>query len=190
MPLEIEQKFPVDSLDTARQALAAHGAKFETALNQVDLYFAHPSRDFGQTDEALRLRRVGEENCITYKGPKLDLQTKTRQEIELPLAGGKRSFEESAELLKALGFHPTREVCKSRQPGVIRWEGREVHLALDEVEGLGTYLELEIVAEESLREAAKGCILSLAKKLGLRQVERRGYLEMLLGREDGKQAGN
>ena len=186
MPLEIEQKFPVESLKQVHQALAALGASFESAVNQVDLYFAHPSRDFAQTDEALRLRRVGQENCMTYKGPKLDPQTKTRREIELPLAGGKRSFEESAELLESLGFRATREVCKARQPGVIRWEGREVHLALDEVEGLGTYLELEIVAGESEREGAQGCILSLAKKLSLERSERRGYLEMLISRRDAR----
>ena len=70
-----------------------------------DRYFAHPSRDFARTDEALRLRRIGEFNFITYKGPKLDATTKTRREIEIGLADGQQAATDAAELLAAIGFH-------------------------------------------------------------------------------------
>ena len=67
------------------------GATIEPPVVQVDQYFAHPARDFAQTDEALRLRRVGKQNFITYKGSKIDATTKTRREIELPLAPGEEA---------------------------------------------------------------------------------------------------
>ena len=49
-----------------------------------------PCRDFAQTDEALRIRTVGDTSFVTYKGPKLDATTKTRRELELPLRRRRR----------------------------------------------------------------------------------------------------
>ena len=180
MQLEIEQKFPVADLSRIRQTLESLGATFKPPVSQVDSYFRHPIRDFATTDEALRLRRVGDENCITYKGPKIDAETKTRRELELSLEPGKKAFDSWTELLEILGFGWVRDVSKSRTPGSITWEGDEVGLALDQVDGLGTYLELEILADEAELESAKKRLLSLAKKLGLRQTEKRGYLDLLL----------
>ena len=47
----------------------------------ADHYFNGHDRDFHQTDEAFRIRRMGEKNFLTYKGPKRDTDTKTRIEI-------------------------------------------------------------------------------------------------------------
>ncbi|MFN0018794.1 MAG: class IV adenylate cyclase [Pirellulaceae bacterium] len=184
MQLEIEQKYPVDDLQLARKTLEALGATFEPPIRQVDLYFRHPVRDFAQTDEALRLRKVGEENCVTYKGPKIDAETKTRREIELPLEAGQKSFDAWGDMLYILGFRRVRNVTKERIPGIVTWEGGEVHLALDKVAGLGTYLELEILADETELDSAKNRLASLARKLGLERSERRGYLDLLLSKPE------
>ena len=68
---EVELKFRVADLPAVEGRLAALGARFAAPVEQVDRYFAHPARDFAQTDEALRLRRVGDEIAITWKGPRL-----------------------------------------------------------------------------------------------------------------------
>ena len=180
MLYEVELKFPVADVNALRDRLLTLAAAFESPIDQVDGYFNHPARDFGQTDEALRLRQVGDENFITYKGPKLDAQTKTRREIELPLAGGSAALEQFVELLVALGFRRVLSVRKRREPGQLDWEGQHVHIAIDRVEGLGDYLELEISAESSGLPAARAALTSLAKALDLPTSERRGYLEMLL----------
>ena len=180
MQLEIEQKFPLADLQQVRQSLESLGASFESPVSQVDSYFRHPNRDFAKTDEALRLRRVGEENCITYKGPKIDKETKTRREIELALGPGQKSFDSWVGLLEILGFTRVRDISKERTPGIVTWAEGEVHLALDQVAGLGTYLELEILADERGLESAKKRVAGLAEKLGLERSERRGYLDLLL----------
>ncbi len=103
MNVEVELKFRVEDLDQLRQQLLELNAVFSPPVLQLDRYFAHPVRDFATTDEALRIRSVGNRSWITYKGPKLDSATKTRREIELALAqqdvGGL-----VAELWEALGF--------------------------------------------------------------------------------------
>jgi len=81
MQYEVEQKFPVSDMPALQERLIALGATIGETQVEVDLYFGHPARDFSKTDEALRIRRIGAKNCITYKGPKIDITTKTRCEI-------------------------------------------------------------------------------------------------------------
>ena len=102
MKYEVEQKFPVGDLAGVEARLSALGAAVSEPREEVDLYFAHPARDFAATDEALRIRRVGESNCITYKGPKIDRTTKTRREIELAIPSGAEVPDAWQELFEAL----------------------------------------------------------------------------------------
>jgi adenylate cyclase, class 2 len=179
MSYEVEQKFPVPHLSAIEGRLSALGVPISGPKPEVDLYFAHPVRDFKTTDEAVRLRRKGAANCITYKGPKIDATTKTRREIELPLAPGEESLAAWTALLEVLGFRRVAEVCKSRRKAHVPWQGRQVEASLDEVQGLGTFVELELVVDADGIEPAKACIASLAESLGLSGSERRSYLQLL-----------
>jgi adenylate cyclase class 2 len=183
MQLEVEQKYPVPDHTQLRAQLAALGCAFQAPIEQADLYFQHPARNFKQTDEALRLRRSvtigsGPDACITYKGPKLDATTKTRREIELPIAGDD-GYERHRELLEALGFRAVLEVRKTRTPGTLEWEGTQVEIALDDVAGLGTFIELELLSSPAGLAAAKERLASLAARLVLKDSERRGYIDLL-----------
>jgi adenylate cyclase class 2 len=180
MQFEVEQKHRVEDAAALRARLAELGAAWHAPLAQADEYFAHPQRDFAQTDEALRIRTVGDRSFVTYKGPKLDATTKTRRELELPLA---TTHTEFAELLAALGFRSVMTVHKTRRPFELPHAGQTVHGAWDEIEGIGTFVELELAADEATLAAAKGCIASLAAELPLGPTERRSYLELLLVRE-------
>jgi len=177
---EVELKFRVTDPDCLRGRLDELGAIWGPAVPQSDRYFAHPSRDFAATDEALRLRTVGTETVLTYKGPVIDDRTKTRREIEVPLASGAEPVARMADVLQLLGFRPVREVAKTRHDGELAWQGRLVQWTWDDVPPLGTFLELEIVTDNAGRAAARDLILDLARALGLANPERRSYLELLL----------
>jgi adenylate cyclase class 2 len=85
-------------------------------------------------------------------------------------------------LLGYLGFEPVATVSKSRQCVQLVREGLPVEIALDEVDNVGTFVELEICTEDkpAAIERAKQVLATLAQQLGLNQVERRSYLELLL----------
>src|SRR5262249_49869807 len=119
-------------------------------------------------------------NRITYKGPKIDATTKTRQELELPLPDGLEILRQYDDLLVALGFRAVATVRKVRRPGSLHWEGKTIELALDQVDQVGTFLELEVLAEDNEVAAAKDALQTLSQKLGLPNPERRSYLEMQL----------
>jgi len=180
MAFEVEQKFAVSDLAAVEQKLVALGAKPDQDLIQVDGYLGHPCRDFAQTDEALRLRSSGGQNYITYKGPKIDATTKTRREIELDLPPGHDALADWRLLLGLLGFRPVAEVHKHRRTFLLQWQNYVVEAALDDVTGVGTYVELELQADEQGVDAARQCLESLAGRLDLARAERRSYLELLL----------
>lgn len=180
MKYEVEQKFPVDDLAAIQRQLSAMGARVSEPQEEADLYYAHPARDFAVTDEALRIRRKGGAAFITYKGPKVDATTKTRREIELPLGAEPSSSGAWGVLLESLGFRPVAEVRKRRRKAMVSWQGRPIEMSLDELDQLGTFVELELVVLPEEVEAAKSHVASLAHALGLANSERRSYLELLL----------
>src|SRR3954466_6244760 len=112
MSFEVEVKYR--TVDHARlvERLTALGAEAEAEVTQEDAYLGHPSRDFGQTNEALRIRRIGESNRVTYKGPRRGGPTKPREEIELGFDAGDPAFEQLLRMFTNLGFRPVTVVRK------------------------------------------------------------------------------
>jgi len=177
---EVEQKFRAASLTDCRHKIEQMGAVFNAPVTQTDLYLAHPSRNFGDTDEALRIRRTGDENRVTYKGPRIETTIKTRRELELPLLAGEAGAAGFRELFVSLGFTPVAEVHKVREEATLTFESQRVVAALDSVTGVGSFVELEIVASKDHIAAAQQVVASLAIRLALTEHESRSYLELLL----------
>jgi adenylate cyclase, class 2 len=166
--------------------LAALGAEYVGEREEVDEYFNAPDRDFAQTDEALRIRRSGTQIRLTYKGPKRDAATKTRTELEVALAGPEAG-PILAQILTSLGYRSVASVRKRRRLFHVALGELAAELCLDEVDEVGAYVELEIVATEDQVQSARDNVLRLAATLGLGQTERRSYLELLLSRRGLKE---
>jgi adenylate cyclase class 2 len=180
--LEIEMKFPAPDFPRLEQILAAWGARADPPCPNADHYFNAPDRDFGVTDEALRLRRIGTANRVTYKGPKLATKAKIRTEIEVPLADGDKAAQDFIRLLTHLGYRPVAVVRKERRSYRLQRHGYALEVCLDEVEGLGRFAEIEILAPEDQLDQANVALQEVVKDLGLGASERRSYLELLLAK--------
>ena len=158
----------------------APGCRFVREVAQADTYFGHPCRDFKTTDEALRIRETAGTAVLTYKGPRLDGAVKARREIELGVAEG--DVPACKALLESLGFRPVATVRKIRQIFALD-EPSGLIVALDDVDGLGAYVELEITGGKSEADLARARLLQQAAAWGLTDPEPRSYLELLLARE-------
>jgi len=178
--LEVEVKFRCPDHAAVAAQLTKLGAVEVDSRTDEDHYFNAPDRDFARTDEALRLRRIGDKNFVTYKGPKLDTQTKTRKEIEVALAEGLEPTRDITTLLIDLGYRPVAVVRKQRRVFHVEQNGRSIEVTLDRVDHVGDYVELEIQAPEEALSQAREQVLSLAARLSLQDAERRSYLELLL----------
>ncbi len=180
MKYEVEQKFAVGGFDAVQARLEELHARFAAGHEEIDVYFNHPARDFRETDEALRIRRHDQSNRVTYKGPKIDATTKTRRELELDLPEGEETAAGWVELLETLGFRQVGSVHKRRRKFAVDWRDRTIEGTLDEIDGLGKFVELELVVEEGEIDDARKAVVALAAELGLSTSERRSYLQLLL----------
>jgi len=171
--LEIELKVRVDALDPIRKNLLARHAECTGKQHEHDIYYNAPHRDFGTTDEALRVRYTDGPALITYKGKKIpELGLKAREELNTAVESGE-TFE---AILDRLGFTRTAEVNKWRE----NYRLGNASVALDTVEGLGTFAEIEIMAETD-GNGATAAITKLAKEMGISgEPILASYLELLL----------
>ena len=177
--LEVELKFRRHEPDRLLERLAELGARDDGRVRQTDTYFNHPARDFGLTGETVRVRDTAGRAALTYKGPLVDGETKSRRETEIDLAGT-TARERMVDWLEAVGFRPVGTVEKLRHAWALVRADRTVEIALDDVVGLGRFVELETLADDRDFPAARGLLLALAGELELSAAERRGYLTMLL----------
>jgi adenylate cyclase class 2 len=181
--LEIEMKFPVADFEPIVEKLASWQARSEGTREEADHYFNAPDRDFALTDEAVRLRRVGGQNWATYKGPRQPGPAKTRTEIEVPLAKGDATAELFGRWLAGLRFRPVAVVRKWRRSYAFERGGFSLHICLDEVINVGSYVELEIVAPPEQKDRAERVLQELAAELMLGPSERRSYLQLMLNKK-------
>lgn len=161
-------KLPLADRAGIEARLRALGGDPGAAQRQEDTFFAHASRDLAARDEALRLRRVGPRLELTYKGPRLPGPDKARVEHNVQVAS------DPTALLAALGFQASATLSKVRTP--YRLLGVEV--AIDEVAGVGTYLEVEATGAD--REAASRLVEAALRHLGLAGAPREplSYIEL------------
>ncbi|PSP83527.1 class IV adenylate cyclase [Halobacteriales archaeon QS_6_64_34] len=174
---EVEVKVAAD-LAAVAERLDELGATQTSDVVQVDTYYDAPHRNFAETDEALRVRRetrAGEtEARITYKGPLVEAESKTREEFETAVDDG-----ETVDIIfEKLGFAPAATVEKDRR--CYRYDGYTV--TLDAVEGVGEFVEVETETDEDGVERAREGAYDVLRELGLdpeSQIQT-SYLGMLL----------
>jgi adenylate cyclase, class 2 len=181
MGFEVEVKYRLLNRDDLVQRLRERGAAPRSEIDQEDTYFSHPARDFAVTREAFRVRRTGDDNRITYKGPRHSGPTKTREEIEIRFSDGDEAHRQLQHLFANLGFVPIATISKRRTPYQLNVEGREIEVVLDQAQGLGAFAEIETIAPTPADlPAAQAAVLALSCELGLTEVEPRSYLRMAL----------
>ncbi|WP_256403516.1 class IV adenylate cyclase [Halorubrum salinum] len=188
---EVEIKVPAD-VEAVRERLRRVDAERVGARRQRDVYYDAPHRDFAETDEALRLRRETpiasvsdsrttrdedgfETTKLTYKGPLVDEGSKTRIEHETGVDDG----EAASGVFGGLGFEPAATVEKRRE--FWRYDGYTV--TLDDVDGLGEFVEVEReVEDEPAVASARDAAVDVLSELGLDGTDqiRTSYLGLLL----------
>lgn len=181
-PWEVEQKFVVSDLQQLLDRLNKLKAQELKTEEHVDIYLAHPCRDFRATDEAFRLRQFNSDACVTYKGKRLPGNVKMRPEIELPIR--QSDIPQWLEMMQYLGFVPKQEVRKTRRVFSLAYTDDQLFtIAIDEVVSLGLFAEIELlVSDPAVLEQAREGIEGLAQTLGLTEVQPRSYLSQLLAK--------
>lgn len=134
---EIEIKLPVADVNDGRRRLRKAG--FEVAKRRVlekNTLYDTESLDLRRTSRMLRVREVGKNSILTFKGVPDVGKHKSREEIETELSSGP-AF---SAILERLGYGPTFRYEKFRTEFERR--GSKGVATLDETP-IGIYIELE-----------------------------------------------
>ena len=181
---EIELKAALDSISpmTLAQRLTEMGFVQGAVVKDEDVYFQGKGEGTGLHNQVLRLRTsrdllAGYTRCyLTYKGPREESVRQSREEIQT----GIEDADAAAQLLERLGYSPLLTVKKPRR----HYHIDAVTACLDAVEGVGPFLELEILAPQEEQQEAFKRLMSLLKEIGLEEkhLTHQSYLELLLGK--------
>ena len=146
--IEVEIKLPVENGNDIGRKLLQIGFRKSKILTETDTYFDKEDGFIKKNGLALRvritedMRRGRTEAVITFKGQKMDAVSMTRRELE----SGIEKPEVMVSILQALGYREASpRVRKLRQEYV----SGHMTASLDRVEGLGEFLELEIICSET-----------------------------------------
>jgi adenylate cyclase class 2 len=177
--VEIEIQVRVD--DSAKlQAFLAKEAVFIGENYQKDEYFTPAHRDFVSVKpvaEWLRLRQ-SKTNSITYKNWHYDNDGKSHHCDEYESIIG--DVDQTRKIFAALDIKPLITVEKTRKT----WNYKEYEIALDDVTGLGNFIEIEYKGHDKSVDpkAITNDMIALLKKIGCGKIARNyaGYPFMLL----------
>ena len=95
---------------------------------------------------------------LTYKGPRVDADSKTRAEHETIVG----SEDHLQQILDALGFTPLPPVKKTRE----HYSYNEFTVTLDSVEDLGSFVEIETQGTKDDIDPLREEAVSILERLG------------------------
>jgi len=140
---ELEAKVAVADLAEIEARLSSLGGRLVGRWHEIDRFFDFPDKHLKEADSALRLRQRTDLAAntsqwrLTFKGPRQPSRFKNRREIELVLSpdqpGALQALLNALELTEFISYTKLRT----------SFDYRECTVELDELEGIGKFIEIE-----------------------------------------------
>jgi adenylate cyclase, class 2 len=168
---EVEVKAKVSNLESLKHQLQNLGCELSEPITQHDYIYNQIGIDFANhKTPVLRLREQNGKIIFTLKKDRGDELDCIEKEVEVD---NRQTMEEIFEIM---GYSKSIEVHKRRQKG--KCNGYEV--CLDEVEGLGSFIEVEKMTEDD-GEKVKEELVQFLESLGVQRSDRvmHGYDTLL-----------
>lgn len=167
---EIEVKAKINNINIIKAKLIKMGCSFSEPLIQRDVIFLHNSmkfKDFGKGKVILRIRNSNGIFMLTLKKQLENELDNIEKEIIVndPI--------QTQDILEYMGYHEVVRVNKNRLQ--CRLDG--VTICLDEVEKLGSFIEVEKITDENNSMEVQKNLYNLLESLGIQKEARvfKGY---------------
>lgn len=154
---EIELKFKVENLDDIMSFFKTNNCKISSINYQYDTIYVKDLDNVESTEGSiwLRVRKTNEIVELNYK--KQSAKKMESEEIEFEVS----SYEKANSFLKALGFKEWVQVNKKRQYS----KYKDYNICIDQVERLGTFIEIEILVDDDDKTDYEEQLLNIAKEM-------------------------
>ena len=166
MRKEIEVKAKLNNPEEAESKLKALGCVLSEPIIQHDTIFVDDNYgifdEFQPNKNLLRIREAKGKFILTLKQPKSNELDSIEHESEIA------DPAEIKEILEHMGLHEVVQVHKvRRKTNYNDWE-----ICLDQIEGLGAYIEIEKIAENLDVEAVQKELFEFLQSLGVKPEDR------------------
>jgi len=141
MNIEIEKKFRVQDFNKTKEKIESLGSDFKKTKETNDRYFEVPQRTKRTKYLRIRFNNDQEDGTLAYHEVIDNLQTK-EWEIDV------NDTRIGQQILEKLGFQPEVDVKKKRLVYILD----NAEILLDEVENLGSFVEIEAPDEKTLEK--------------------------------------
>jgi len=185
MNVEVEIKVKVDNFEKIKKKLSTYG-KLIKSIRQIDEYYVPCHRDFFANKphpvEWLRIRTNPDKVVFEYDksiNKKADGEQEYANEYETEIS----QPDEFRKILEFLDFKKVITINKQRE----YWDCGDFEVSLDDVEGLGFFVEVEAKGSfENAIKAKEECI-NFLDKLGIKSLEnnhiKKGYPVLFLDKK-------
>ncbi|HYG83609.1 MAG TPA: class IV adenylate cyclase [Verrucomicrobiae bacterium] len=173
--IEIERKFRISPEQKAAiEKYFKNNGSDLVPVHQIDQVFLqgiNSFKDFKSGKPVARLRTVDNKTQLTYKRAINDAGDTLEHEL------GVESADTMQKILEEMGYQQVTLVDKTR----IEMKQGRLTLVLDEVARLGSFLEIELLAEQADTGGAEEQILQSAAQFGLTaaNIEPKKYDQLL-----------
>ena len=191
--IEVELKAHVADRAAVEMALASF-AVFDGPVDKLDAYWHGPDWRLARGKKGFRVRAEGGRSVVTFKNKRSEGGIEVNREREFEISDAE-AFAEFAQRLGCEPFYRKRkrgaryrvdpEADADLRPACDGMDRREATIELVEVEGLGDFIEIEVLLPDDDASAvtrARDEIRSLLERAGIpaEAVEPRYYSELLM----------
>lgn len=158
---EIEVKYRIPDTEALLLALKSRNIHLSEPTHQDDQAYAPNGWQFGDSKlgvSFVRLRTVNGRHWFALKQPTINAQSCLEYETEVA------EREPMHHAILQMGFYATVRVAKARRTATVD----DIALCLDELEGVGTFLELERMVPDGVSaEAVQAELAGFVSDLGV-----------------------
>lgn len=156
---EIELKFRVNDYDKLMDKLKSLGCEIGELIEQSDSVYVGDLNHVESVKDSIWLRVRKENDRVELNVKKQSAKIQESKEVEF----GVDSYEKANEFLEVLGYKKWVTVNKRRRYS----KYLDYNLCIDEVERLGSFIEVELLVSEDDKKDYLEDIKSVAETLGL-----------------------
>ena len=173
--IEMEESFVIeDDFKNILEKIEKEKFKFVDENVEEDTYYTDPEETFVRDRICLRTRKTNEEGLeLTYK-PKTDNRTEQYGKKESNVQVRFSDYKDLQYIINELGYKKYVSFKKHRKTYTKTIKGIVHNIMLDSIEGVGNYIELEmIVHTKEEQEASRVELDDFVKRMGCSELKKK-----------------
>lgn len=153
--IELEKGFVLNDNHLIKEEAIEKGFKLAHEVEETDTYFTDKDKEFVRTRTCLRIRRIDSNYMeLTYKDKSSqDTERYGKKEVNIQIKP--TDYEDLVTVLSGLGYIKYVEFTKYRKVYSKKDNNVECNIMLDNIKGIGDFVEFEIITHEDVSNSER-----------------------------------